>query len=141
MPSSNKPRKKYTPKNVGIPMGIRHADRLVISPLIALNMFASDTCDGENAHTLLCYLNVAFRVMDVKNDERKQLVLDAMLTIREALDVDEDYPKLPPEALKTVRVGVEVADHVCQVGNSAEWRKAIDYVYKQVNQGDGDGYR
>lgn len=140
MSKSKPPRKPYKPKPIGTPMGIRHADRLVISPLIALNMFASDTCDGENAHTLLCYLNVAFRVMDVKRDERKQLVLDAMLTIREALDVDEDYPKLPPEALKTVRVGVEVADHICQCGNSAAWRKAIDYVYKQVTIGENCGY-
>lgn len=141
MPSNNKPRKPYRPKLIGTPMGIRHADRLVISPLIALNMFAVGTCDGENAHTLLCYLNVAFRVMDVKKDERKQLVLDAMLAIREALDVDEDHPVLTAEALKTVRVGVEVADYICQCGNSAAWRKAIDYVYKQVTKGDGCEYR
>lgn len=141
MSKSKRPRKAYKPKLIGTPMGIRHADRLVISPLIALNMFAAGSCDGENAHTLLCYLNVAFRVMDVKKDERKQLVLDAMLTIREALDVEEDHPVLSAEALKTVRVGVEVADYICQCGNSAAWRKAIDYVYKQVNQGDGVGYR
>jgi hypothetical protein len=113
-------------------MGIAHADKLVISPLIALNMLANDTCDGENAHTLLCYLNVAYRVMDVKKDARRETVLAAMLAIREALDVEEDAPKVTPEQLKTVRVGVEVADHVCQCGFSAQWRKAIDYVYKQV---------
>ena len=134
MSKSKRPRKQYRPKAISKPMGIAHANKLVISPLIALNMFANDTCDGENAHTLLCYLNVAYRVMDVKQDPRRDTVLAAMLAIREALDVEEDAPRLTTEQLKTVRVGVEVADHVCQCGYSAHWLKAINDVFDEVTR-------
>jgi hypothetical protein len=136
MPSNSKPRKAYRPRPIGKPMGAGLGDKLVLIPHVAVARLISDQCDGEDAHSLLAFLNVAYRVYEKrgKPDQRGKLIMDAMLSMKCALDRDEDAPKVTAAELQIIKTGVTVGDNLISGALSHEVAEAISFVWEKVHE-------
>lgn len=136
MPANSKPRKPYKPKPIGKPMGAGLGDKLVLIPHVAVARLIADTCDGEDAHSLLAFLNVAYRVYEKrgKPDQRGKLIMDAMLAMKCALDRDEDAPKVTAAELNIIKTGVTVGDNLITGALSHEVAEAIGHVWERAHE-------
>ena len=117
-------------------MGAGLGDKLVLIPHVAVARLISDQCDGEDAHSLLAFLNVAYRVYErrAKPDQRGKLIMDAMLAMKCALDRDEDAPKATAAELRIIKTGVSVGDNLISGSLSHEAKEAINYVWARVHE-------
>jgi hypothetical protein len=133
---SKPPRKAYKPKPVGKPMGTGLANKLVLIPHVAVARLIRGVCDGEDAHSLLAFMNVAYRVYEKrgKQDERGELMKIAMETVRDALDIDEELPTLSESDLLAVKTGVTAADRLICASRDHEVKEAISYVWEKVHE-------
>lgn len=130
-------RSNYRPKPIGLPLSQRKLNALLMTPWVAVQRLRSGEADGEDGHTLLCFLNVALEILrrrSTDTTERRRAIAEGAVALRNALNINEDAPRLLPNDFDLMSVAMTLADAVMQCCKDHEVRIAINSVYEEVTK-------
>jgi hypothetical protein len=127
----------YRPRPVGLPLSQQKLNALLMNPWVAVQRLKEGTADGEDGHTVLCFLNVSNEILRRRQADtsvRRQAITAGMLAVKAALDMNDDSPRLGEVQRDELCTAMTLADATVQCCKKHEIHAAVQSVMAAVEK-------